>query len=294
MGKIAELREQLLKKERSCTEITEEYLRAIESANPALNAYVKTTPEEALAAAGRVDQKLSAGEPLAPLEGIPMALKDNISTKGLETTCCSKILKGYTPIYDATVWAGLKARNAVLLGKVNMDEFAMGSSSETSCFGPPKNPFDTGHVAGGSSGGAASAVAGGLAIYALGSDTGGSIRQPASFCGLTGLKPTYGAVSRYGLIAYASSFDQIGPLALCAQDAAEVFDAISGKDPMDSTSTGAAAAALPQLEQPLAGKTVGLAREYFDGVREEVKSAVLAAAEVYCSLGAEVVELSLP
>ena len=294
MGKIAELREQLLKKERSCTEITEEYLRAMESANPALNAYVKTTPEEALAAAGRVDQKLSAGEPLAPLEGIPMALKDNISTKGLETTCCSKILKGYTPIYDATVWAGRKARNAVLLGKVNMDEFAMGSSSETSCFGPPKNPFDTGHVAGGSSGGAASAVAGGLAIYALGSDTGGSIRQPASFCGLTGLKPTYGAVSRYGLIAYASSFDQIGPLALCAQDAAEVFDAISGKDPMDSTSTGAAAAALPQLEQPLAGKTVGLAREYFDGVREEVKSAVLAAAEVYRSLGAEVVELSLP
>ncbi len=294
MGKIAELREQLLKKERSCTEITEEYLRAMESANPALNAYVKTTPEEALAAAGRVDQKLSAGEPLAPLEGIPMALKDNISTKGLETTCCSKILKGYTPIYDATVWAGLKARNAVLLGKVNMDEFAMGSSSEPSCFGPPKNPFDTGHVAGGSSGGAASAVAGGLAIYALGSDTGGSIRQPASFCGLTGLKPTYGAVSRYGLIAYASSFDQIGPLALCAQDAAEVFDAISGKDPMDSTSTGAAAAALPQLEQPLAGKTVGLAREYFDGVREEVKSAVLAAAEVYRSLGAEVVELSLP
>ena len=294
MGKIAELREQLLKKERSCTELTESYLRAIEKKNPVLNAYVKVTPEEALSAAKRVDEKLAAGKPLAPLEGIPMALKDNLSTKGLETTCCSKILKGYVPIYDATVWAELKRKNAVLLGKVNMDEFAMGSASETSCFGPPKNPFDTGHVAGGSSGGAASAVAGGLAAYALGSDTGGSIRQPASFCGLTGLKPTYGAVSRYGLIAYASSFDQIGPLALDAADAALVFDAISGADPMDSTSTGSPAPAVPQLELPLAGKKVGLAHEYFDGVGEEVKKAVLEAAEVYRSLGAEVVELSLP
>ena len=294
MGKIAEIRGKLLKKECSCTELTQSYLRAIEAVNPALNAYVRVTLEEALAAAARVDGKIAAGEELAPLEGIPLALKDNISTKGLETTCCSNILRGYVPIYDASVWAGLKEQNAVLLGKVNMDEFAMGSASETSCFGPPKNPHDPGHVAGGSSGGAAAAVAAGLAAYALGSDTGGSIRQPASFCGLVGLKPTYGAVSRYGLIAYASSFDQIGPLSPTAEDAAAVFDAISGQDPMDSTSTGAKEAALPRLEESLTGRTIGLAKEYFDGVRDEVREALDAAVKVYQSLGAKVVTFSLP
>lgn len=297
MGKIAELREQLLKKERSCTELTESYLRAIEKKNPVLNAYVKVTPEEALSAAKRVDEKLAAGEPLAPLEGIPMALKDNLSTKGLETTCCSKILKGYVPIYDATVWAELKRKNAVLLGKVNMDEFAMGSASETSCFGPPKNPFDTGHVAGGSSGGAASAVAGGLAAYALGSDTGGSIRQPASLCGCTGIKPTYGRVSRYGLIAYGSSLDQIGPLGRSVADCARVLGVIAGHDQRDATCDPRpvddydAAAAAPALK----GARLGLPKEFYaEGLAPEVRAVCEKAIETARAEGAEIVEVSLP
>ena len=191
----------LRQKKVSCAELTQAYLDGIAKDNSTLNAYVRVTADRALETDGEVDRKIAAGEPLSLLEGIPMTLKDNISTRGIETTCCSRILKGYTPIYDATVWQTLQKQNAVLLGKTNMDEFAMGSSCETSCFGGAANPFDTGHVAGGSSGGGASAVGGNLAVYALGSDTGGSIRQPAGFCGLVGLKPTYGAVSRFGLIA---------------------------------------------------------------------------------------------
>ena len=191
---------------------------------------MNVTAEAALAAAEEVDKRRAKGEKPAPLEGVPMTLKDNISTTGIETTCCSRILKGYRPIYDATVWRLLQNQHAVLLGKTNMDEFAMGSSCETSCFGGASNPYNQDHVAGGSSGGVASAVGGNLAVYGLGSDTGGSIRQPASFCGLVGLKPTYGAVSRYGLIAYASSFDQIGPITASVEDAALVYDAISQYD----------------------------------------------------------------
>ena len=293
-GKISRISRSLMNKEYSCTEITNKYLSEIEKLNPQLNAYVNVTAEEALNTAKKVDEKIAKGEKLLPLEGIPMTLKDNISTKGIETTCCSKILEGYKPIYNATVWDALSRCNAVLLGKTNMDEFAMGSSCETSCFGGAKNPHNTNHVAGGSSGGVASAVGGNIAAYGLGSDTGGSIRQPASFCGIVGLKPTYGAVSRYGLIAYASSLDQIGPITTSVEDAAIVFDAISDYDSMDSTSQGRRQNATESLKNPIKGMKIGIAREYLEGIRDDVKSAVLDAAKVYEQLGAEIVYFDLP
>ena len=224
-SKIYKLHEMLVNKEISCKELTQKYIDAIEKDNGELNAYVTATPETALKTAEEVDRKIAKGEQTGLLEGIPMTLKDNISTDGIKTTCCSRILEDYVPIYDASVWEILKQQNAVLLGKTNMDEFAMGSSCETSYFGVAKNPHNINRVAGGSSGGAASAVGGNLAVYGLGSDTGGSIRQPAAFCGVVGLKPTYGAVSRYGLIAYASSFDQIGPVPACVEEAAIVLGA---------------------------------------------------------------------
>ncbi len=295
MGSIADIHEKLVTKQVSCTELTKSYLEEIEKANTALNAYVCVTGEEALDTAAAVDKKIAAGEEIGMLEGVPMALKDNMSTKGIETTCCSKILTGYKPIFDAAVWEKLKAQNAVLLGKTNMDEFAMGSSCETSYFGGAMNPFDVNHVAGGSSGGAASAVGGNIAAYGLGSDTGGSIRQPAAFCGVVGLKPTYGAVSRYGLIAYGSSLDQIGPITKSVEDASIVYDAIAGADRRDSTSVGAKnGPTYPQLNNDIAGLKIGIAREYLDGVRDDVKEAVLAAAKVYESLGAQIVYFDLP
>lgn len=284
----------LREKKVSCKELTKAYLDGIDRDNGVLNAYVRVTGEQALKTAAEVDRKIAAGEALSPLEGIPMTLKDNISTRGIETTCCSKILQGYTPIYDATVWQMLQKQNAVLLGKTNMDEFAMGSSCETSCYGGAANPFDTGHVAGGSSGGGASAVGGNLAAYALGSDTGGSIRQPASFCGLVGLKPTYGAVSRFGLIAYASSLDQIGPICKSVEDAAVVFDAISGQDPMDSTSVGHKDPVSPQLAQKPEQLAIGVVKEYFKGVDPQVEAAIQNAIRTYEKLGAKVVPLSMP
>ncbi len=281
--------------ELSCTELTQRYLDSIARDNAALNAYVNVTADEALRTAAAVDDKLRRGEALRPLEGVPMTLKDNISTRDIKTTCCSRILKGYVPIYNATVWELLRAQNAVLLGKTNMDEFAMGSSCETSCFGGAKSPYNVGHVAGGSSGGVASAVGGNLAVYGLGSDTGGSIRQPASFCGMVGLKPTYGAVSRYGLIAYASSFDQIGPITGCVEDAALVYDAIAQYDEHDSTSRGhVGASACEGLKNDLRGKKIGVAREYFEGIRPDVEQALRAAIAKFEQLGAEIVEISLP
>lgn len=294
-SKIVKLHSMLEKKEISCRELTQSYIDAIERDNIQLNAYVTATPEEALKTADKVDEKISKNESIGLLEGIPMTLKDNISTDGIRTTCCSKILEDYVPIYDATVWKILKAQNAVLLGKTNMDEFAMGSSCETSYFGGAKNPHNINHVAGGSSGGAASAVGGNIAVYGLGSDTGGSIRQPASFCGIVGLKPTYGAVSRYGLIAYASSFDQIGPVTTSVEDAAIVFDAVSEYDTMDSTSQDRKGAPVcDTLRNDIKGMKIGIAREYLDGVREDVRKAVETAAEVYKSLGAEIVYFDLP
>lgn len=294
MGYIEKIQSMLTSGEITCVELTEKYLKAIEEANGELNAYVKVTPEEALSTAKKVDEKIANGEKLLPLEGVPMTLKDNISTNGIETTCCSKILSGYTPIYDAKVWEVLKEQNAVLLGKTNMDEFAMGSSCENSCFGGATNPFNTDHCSGGSSGGVASAVSGDIAAFGLGSDTGGSIRQPASFCGIVGLKPTYGAVSRYGLIAYASSLDQIGPITKTVEDASLVFDAISVKDDNDSTSVGSKVKTFDTLDNDIKGMKIGIAREYLEGIREDVKESVLAAAKKYEEMGAEIVYFDFP
>lgn len=294
MGTIAKIHDMLTSKQCSCTELTKSYLAEIEKSNEQLNAYVNVTAQTALAAAKVVDQKIADGKEIGMLEGVPMTLKDNLSTKDIETTCCSKILKGYKPIYNATVWNILEKQNAVMLGKTNMDEFAMGSSCETSCFGGAMNPFDTNYVSGGSSGGVASAVGANIAPYGLGSDTGGSIRQPASFCGIVGLKPTYGSVSRYGLVAYASSLDQIGPITKSVEDASIVFDAISKYDDKDSTSKGSTVETYSKLNNDIKGMKIGIAREYLDGVRDDVKEAVLKAAEVYKSMGAEIVYFDLP
>lgn len=294
MSKITYIGKLLRDKEISCTELTEKYIKSIEAENKKLNAYVNITAETAMKTAKNVDEKISRGEILLPLEGIPMTLKDNISTKNIETTCCSNILKGYVPIYDATVWDILKNQSAVLLGKANMDEFAMGSSCETSCFGGALNPYSTNHVAGGSSGGAAAAVGGNIAVYGLGSDTGGSVRQPASFCGLVGLKPTYGTVSRYGLIAYASSLDQIGPITTSVEDAAIVYDAISLYDINDATSQGSKTKTTNTLKNSIKGMKIGIAKEYFEGIRDDVRESVESAVKVYESLGAEVVSISIP
>ena len=293
-SKIKQLHEMLASKEISAVELAEKYIKAVETENPSLNAYVKTTFDEALKSAQIVDEKIAKGEEIGLLEGIPMTLKDNISTDGIETTCCSKILKGYVPIYDAFVWDKLKKDGAVLLGKTNMDEFAMGSSCENSCYGGANNPHNKNHVAGGSSGGGASAVGANIAVYALGSDTGGSIRQPASFCGIVGLKPTYGAVSRFGLIAYASSLDQIGPITTSVEDAAIVFDHISGKDEMDSTSKGAKTTTADKLTTDIKGMKIGIVKEYFEGVRDDVRKNIENAIETYKSLGAEIVEFEMP
>jgi len=293
LSKIKYISKLLKTKQITCTELTQKYLDSI-AENKGLNAYVKITADEALKTAGAVDVKIERNEELMPLEGIPMSLKDNMSTKGIETTCCSKMLRGYIPIYDATVWEILKNQNAILLGKTNMDEFAMGSSCETSCFGGALNPHNKNHVAGGSSGGAAASVAANLAVYGLGSDTGGSVRQPASFCGLVGMKPTYGTVSRYGLIAYASSLDQIGPVASSVEDAAMVYDSISMYDSKDSTSRGRRELISDKLDASIKGMKIGIAEEYFEGINEEVRKSIDEALKVYEYLGAEIVQIELP
>lgn len=292
-GVIKRINKLLGNKEISCKELTNKYIDEIEKSD--LNAYVEVCKEEALKMAEKVDKKINSGEKIGVLEGIPMTLKDNISTKCIETKCCSKILKGYKPIYNASVWESLLNNGAVILGKTNMDEFAMGSACENSCMGRAKNPHDKSRVTGGSSGGGAAAVAGNLAAYALGSDTGGSIRQPASFCGIVGLKPTYGSVSRYGLVAYASSFDQIGPITQTAEDAAIVFDAIKGYDAKDSTSIKIESGlSYNELNNSIKGLKIGIPKEYYDGVNEEVKSSIEKAMKVYESLGAKIEYFSLP
>lgn len=292
-GIIKHVHELIEGKEISCTELTKKYLAEVDKSS--LNAYITVCHEEALKQAEKVDEKVSAGEKLDILAGAPMTLKDNISTSGIETTCASKILKGYKPIYDATTWKMLKDKGAVLLGKTNMDEFAMGSSCENSCIGGAKNPHNTDYVTGGSSGGGAAAVSGNIAAYALGSDTGGSVRQPASFCGIVGLKPTYGSVSRYGLIAYGSGFDQIGALAQTAEDASIIFDAIAGYDPMDSTSNpNYKPNSYESLNNDIKGLKIGIPKEYYDGVDEEVRKPIEEAMKVYESLGAKVEYFNLP
>jgi len=278
----------------SCTELTKAFLDSAEKENPSLNAYISITKEEALKTAAEVDEKIARGESLQPLEGIPVIIKDNICTKGIRTTCASKMLENYVPFYDATVWEHIKAQNSVLIGKGNMDEFAMGSTSETSYFGIVKNPHNPEYVAGGSSGGVAAAVAGKLAAYGIGTDTGGSIRQPASFCGIYGLKPTYGSVSRYGIVAYASSFDQAGVLASCAEDTALVFDVISKYDERDMRSVGFKKSTYESLSGSVKGLKIGIATEDLMASDEFVNSAVENTINVFKSMGAEVEEIKIP
>ena len=296
MGSIAKIHEMLVSKQVSCTELTKSYLEEIEKSNGELNAYVNVTPDTALETAKTVDEKIAKGEEIGMLEGVPMTLKDNLSTKDIETTCCSKILKGYKPIYNATVWENLSAQNAVMLGKTNMDEFAMGGSSQTSYFGGVKNPYDLTRVTGGSSGGAAASVSADLCAAALGSDTGGSVRQPASFCGVTGLKPTYGTVSRWGLIAFASSLDQIGVIAKSAEDTGYMLEGIYGYDENDATSSKKSEGNYNSLIGSDVNKLkIGVPKEFFgDGLNDEVKTAVLNAVEYYKKLGCEIVDVSLP
>jgi len=290
---ITKIASQLRSGEVTSVGLTQKYIEQIQEKNPILNAYVSTTFEVALEQAKLADEKIKSGN-ADILCGIPMTLKDNISTSGLETTCCSKILKGYVPFYDATAWSNLKNKGAVLLGKTNMDEFAMGSTCETSCYGSTKNPIDVTRVPGGSSGGGASAVGGDLAVYALGSDTGGSIRQPASFCGVVGLKPTYGAVSRFGLIAYGSSLDQIGPIANSVKDCAIVYDAICGKDCNDATSIDGAKNTADNLKQDVKGLKIGIVKEFFEGLNPEIEKPIKESIEFYAKNGAEIVEVSIP
>ncbi len=294
---LHELSAKLAAGECSSVEIVNDLLDAIAERNGELHAYLWLNAEEARAAAAEADRRRAAGEsPRSPLDGLPVALKDNLSARGQPCGCASRILEGYRAPYDAHVVERLRAAGAILLGRTNMDEFAMGSSTENSAYGPTRNPWDSERVPGGSSGGAAAAVAGGLALAALGSDTGGSIRQPASFCGCVGLKPTYGRVSRYGLVAYASSLDQIGPIARDTRDAARLLGIIAGRDARDSTSLDAA---VPDYEAALGerldGLRLGLPREYFGaGLDPEVERAARAAAEQCRALGAEVFEVELP
>jgi len=295
MSRILRIHDMLLKKEISAKELTQGYLGRIKAENPALNAYINTLEDSALLSADTLDRKILAGEDIHLLSGIPMTLKDNISTKNLETACCSKILEGYIPPYNATVWHRLESCSATLLGKTNMDEFAMGCTTETSSFGPCKNPYDTDFVPGGSSGGTASAVSANLAVYGIGSDTGGSVRQPASFCGCVGFKPTYGGISRYGLIAYASSLDTVGILSQTVADTAIVFDFVAGADPMDSTSNkDFAPCAFGFLNKEIKGRKIGVITELLDKADNEVKDKVIKAIEAFMAMGCEVEYLSMP
>ncbi|MBC8535532.1 Asp-tRNA(Asn)/Glu-tRNA(Gln) amidotransferase subunit GatA [Feifania hominis] len=289
----AELSVLLEKRELSAEELCKSVFSRIHDVEDRVEAYLTLTEEQALAAARRVDERRAAGDKLSKLAGIPIAIKDNICTEGTLTTCASKMLYNFVPPYSATAYQKVLAQDMVPLGKVNMDEFAMGSSCENSHFKKTKNPHDLTRVPGGSSGGSAAAVAACEAVLALGSDTGGSIRQPASLCGIVGLKPTYGAVSRYGLIAFASSLDQIGPMGRSVEDVAMLYNAIIGADPMDATSEGAAQ--VERLNEDVSGLRIGLPRDFFgDGIDPEVRDMVLGAAKRYEQLGAKVDEVSIP
>ena len=296
MPTIGELTARYRSGEATPTQVVEAYLQRIEALDPKVRAYLTVTRESALAQAEAAAKRLKAGKPLSSLDGVPLAIKDVICTKGVRTTCASKILAKFVPPYDATVMARLNAAGAIMLGKTNMDEFAMGSSTENSAFYPTRNPWDPARVPGGSSGGSAAAVAADLAAGALGSDTGGSIRQPAAFCGTVGVKPTYGRVSRYGLVAFASSLDQIGPFAGDVRGAALLLQAIAGHDPLDSTSTDVPVPDyLAALGQGIQGLRVGIPSEYFiEGMDPEVEKAVGEAIEILKSLGAKTEKVSLP
>ena len=293
---IAQARSAIAERKTTATALAESFYQKIAAQDGEIHAYLTLAKKRALAQAARIDARVEKGDPLPPLAGVPVAVKDVMTTRGVRTTAGSKILQHYFPPYDCTAVARLEAAGAVVLGKTNCDEFAMGSSNENSAYGAVRNPRDTSRVPGGSSGGSAAAVAAGMAVAALGSDTGGSIRQPASFCGVVGLMPTYGRVSRYGLIAFASSLDHIGPLAHTVEDAALLLGHIAGRDPMDSTS-----ADLPvpdyaaAMRKPVRGLRLGVPREYFgEGLDAEVRAAVEAAVAKLAGAGCEVVPISLP
>ena len=292
---IAQIQDGLRARRFSASELAEAALAHAETENPKTNAYLHFSRERALAAAARVDAKLSAGDNPGPLAGVPIAVKDVILTAGLRTTCGSKLLENYIAPYDATAVARIEAAGGVIIGKTNCDEFAMGSSTENSAFGPVRNPRAADRVPGGSSGGSAAVVAQGTAVAALGSDTGGSIRQPASFCGVVGVTPTYGRVSRYGLVAFASSLDHIGPFGRNVRDAAVLLGAIAGRDECDATS---AFAPVPDytaaLDGQIRGTKIGVPREYFEGLRAEVGDRIDAGVKKLQSLGCEVRDIRMP
>ncbi len=293
---IDQIRGSIADRKATASELAKEFYLRIRKTDPEISAFLTLSEERAVAQAERIDKMASEGKPLPPLAGVPVAIKDVMVTRDLRTTAGSKILEHFVPPYDCTAVARMEAAGAVVLGKLNCDEFAMGSSNENSAYRPVHNPHDTSRVPGGSSGGSAAAVAAGMAVATLGSDTGGSIRQPASFCGVVGLKPTYGRVSRYGLIAFASSLDHIGPFARTVKDAALVLRTIAGRDPMDSTS-----ADLPvpdyvaELEKPVQGLKVGVPKEYFgEGLDPEVRAAVENAIQKLAERGCDVVPIPLP
>jgi aspartyl-tRNA(Asn)/glutamyl-tRNA(Gln) amidotransferase subunit A len=293
---IATVRDALLAKKTSARELAKDFYARIERRNPELNAFLALCPERAYAQADRVDAAVAKGQPLPPLAGVPVATKDVISTRGVRTTCGSKILENYTPPYDATAIERLESAGAVILGKTNCDEFAMGSSNENSAYGPVRNPVAVDRVPGGSSGGSAAAVAAGLSVVSLGTDTGGSIRQPGAYCGIPALMPTYGRVSRYGLIAFASSLDRIGPFATNINDAATVMSIIAGHDSNDSTSASVSVPDyLAEMEKPVTGLRIGVPEDYFGaGLDPEVKAKVEAGIALLEKLGCKRVPLKMP
>jgi aspartyl-tRNA(Asn)/glutamyl-tRNA(Gln) amidotransferase subunit A len=292
---IGSIREGLLKKEFSAEEFTRQALEHAEKENPKTNAFLTFSSVRAMAAAEVIDRKIAAGEDPGALAGVPVAVKDVIVTKGLRTTCASKLLEHYVPPYDATAIVRLEQAGGVIIGKTNCDEFAMGSSNENSAFGPVRNPVALDRVPGGSSGGSAAAVAQGTAVLALGSDTGGSVRQPASFCGVAGVTPTYGRVSRYGLTAFASSLDHIGPFAKTTRDAAALLQIIAGRDEMDATSASAPVDDyLGALNGNVTGLKLGVPREFFEGLSSDTGDRIQSAIETLKRLGCEVRNISLP
>jgi len=293
---IDSTRTAIVAKQISASALVEQFYGKIKTEDPGIHAYLTLCQDRAFAQAKHIDGLVTKGEPLPPLAGVPLGIKDVMVTKGIRTTAGSKILGNFIPPYDCTVVARLEAAGAIILGKMNCDEFAMGSSNENSAYGPVRNPRDKSRVPGGSSGGSAAAVAAGTAVATLGSDTGGSIRQPASFCGVVGLKPTYGRVSRYGLIAFASSLDHIGPLTRTVKDAAILLGVIAGRDPLDATSADAPVADYEaDLAKPAAGMKIGVPKEYFgEGLDAEVRAAVEAGIAKLRSAGCEIIPISLP
>ena len=291
-----ELLDQLRSKEVTSVDVTSAFLERIETHDKKIGAFLSVAKDAALAQAEEIDRRRATGAEVGLLAGLPVAVKDVLCTAGEPTTCASRMLENFVAPYDATVISRLKAAGAVLIGKTNMDEFAMGGSTENSAFGPTRNPWNTDTIPGGSSGGAAACIAASLAPLSIGTDTGGSIRQPAALCGVVGMKPTYGRVSRYGLVAFASSLDQIGPLAHTVHDAALLLEVLAGHDDRDSTSADRPVPNYSQtVSQPIANLKIGLVREHFgDGLDGEIESAVREAVRVYQSLGAEVHEISLP